>query len=60
MIAPYCEAESAEPLVRKLGLEAAKIWRAHYPDLIQRGSLVVANARDQSELRRFARLTVRP
>ena len=58
MIAPYCEAESAEPVVRDLGLEAAKIWRAHYPDLIQRGSLVVANARDQGELRRFARLTV--
>ena len=58
MIAPFCEAESAEPVVRDLGLEAADIWRAHYPGLIRRGSLVVANARDQSELRRFARLTV--
>ncbi len=58
MIAPYCEAEAAEPIVRDLGLAAARLWKRHYPDLIQNGSIVVASARDQSELRRFARLTV--
>ena len=58
MIAPYCEAESAEPIVRELGLEAAKLWKKFYPGLIRNGSLVVAGARDQGELRRFARLTV--
>lgn len=57
MIAPFCEAESAEPVVRDLGFAAADIWRAHYPDLIECGSLVVAQARDQSELKRFARMT---
>lgn len=58
MIAPYCEAESAEPIVRDLGLRAAKLWKETYPGLVQAGTLVVANPRDQGELRRFARLTV--
>ena len=57
MIAPFCESESAEPIVRELGFEAAALWREHYPGLIENGSLVVAGARDQSELKRFARLT---
>lgn len=58
MIAPYCEAESAEPIVRDLGLDAARLWKETYPDLKRNGTLVVAGPRDQSELRRFARLTV--
>lgn len=58
MIAPYCEAESAEPIVRDLGLRAAKLWKEIYPGLIHKGTLVVASPRDQGELRRFARLTV--
>ncbi len=58
MIAPYCEAESAEPIVRDLGLHAARLWRQFYPGLIENGTLVVAGARDQPELRRFERLTV--
>lgn len=58
MIAPYCEAESAEPIVRDLGLHAARLWRETYPGLVENGTLVVAGARDQAELRRFQRLTV--
>ncbi len=58
MIAPYCEAETAEPIVRDLGLEAARLWKEAYPGLIHNGTLVVASPRDQGELRRFARLTV--
>ena len=57
MIAPCCEAEAAAPIIRDLGFEAAEIWRKTYPDLITRGSIVVAGARDQGELRRFARMT---
>ena len=57
MIAPYCEAEAAPPVVRDFGLAAARIWRERFPGLIRNGTLVVAAARDQSELRRFARLT---
>lgn len=58
MIAPYCEAESAEPIVRDLGLAAARLWYETYPGLKRNGSLVVAAARDQAELRRFERVTV--
>ncbi|MGI9479723.1 MAG: FAD-dependent oxidoreductase [Hyphomicrobiaceae bacterium] len=58
MIAPYCEAESAEPIVRDLGLEAARQWKEIYPGLVHNGTLVVAGPRDQGELRRYSRLTV--
>ncbi len=58
MIAPYCEAETAEPIVRDLGLEAARLWKETYSGLVHNGTLVVASPRDQGELRRFGRLTV--
>lgn len=58
MIAPFCEAEAADPLVRDQGLTAARLWKETYPALVREGSLVVAPARDQSELKRFARMTV--
>ncbi len=57
MLAPYCEAEGAEPIVTELGLEALALWRATYPQLSIQGSLVVAGARDRPELLRFARMT---
>ena len=57
MIAPYCEAEAAPPLVRDYGLAAARIWRERFPDLVENGTLVLAAPRDLAELRRFARLT---
>lgn len=58
MVAPDCEVEAAPPLIRSLGQESRTLWRATYPDLINRGSLVVAGARDRGELIRFARLTI--
>ncbi len=57
MISPDCEAEAAAPLVRSLGHEGLEAWRRVYPGLIQNGSLVVAGARDQSDLIRFGRMT---
>ena len=45
MLAPWCEAESAEPLVTRLGQEALAYWPRHYPSTVQRGSLVLAHAR---------------
>lgn len=57
MLAPYCEAEAAEPIVRELGLRGLELWLEAYPEAVQRGSLVVAAPRDQGELTRFARLT---
>jgi len=57
MIAPFCESESAEPIITQLGLESAELWREAYPDLTEKGSLVVAPPRDIRELDRFARMT---
>jgi glycine oxidase len=57
MLAPYCEEEASAPIVRALGLEAMALWRKAYPGIIGNGTLVVAAARDRSELNRFARAT---
>lgn len=57
MLAPYCESEAAEPVVQSLGLRGLELWKAVYPGVVARGSLVVAAPRDQGELTRFARLT---
>ncbi len=55
MLAPYCEAEAAEPIVRDAGIEGLALWRAVYPGLIEAGTLVLAQTRDAGELKRFAR-----
>jgi glycine oxidase len=57
MLGPYCETEAAAPVIRDLGLRAIDIWRRIYPGTIMQGTLVVAAARDQGEVDRFARLT---
>ena len=57
MLAPYCEAEAAEPIVRDLGVEALALWRAAFPGATFKGSLVIAQPRDRAELLRFARMT---
>jgi glycine oxidase len=57
MLAPYCEAEAAEPVVRELGLRSLALWRDTYPGVTAKGTLVVAGTRDRAELTRFARMT---
>lgn len=57
MLAPDCEAEAAPAIVRDLGREGLALWRAAYPGVVNAGSLVIAAARDQSELVRFAKMT---
>ncbi|WP_347267547.1 FAD-dependent oxidoreductase [Paracoccus sp. (in: a-proteobacteria)] len=57
MLAPWCEAESAEPAVLRLGSSAAAWWQAQGAEVTWRGTLVLAPARDLTELDRFARLT---
>lgn len=57
MLAPWCESESAEPLIAELGVAAIPLWREIYPETRQQGSLVVAAPRDQPELGRFAAMT---
>jgi glycine oxidase len=57
MLAPYCEAEGAEPVIQDLGLASLALWKETYPGVIANGTLVVAGARDRAELERFARMT---
>ncbi len=57
MLAPWCEAESAEPLVVSYGVEALSYWTKDVPVATIHGSLVVAPARDRPDLIRFSRRT---
>ncbi len=56
MLAPWCEAEGAEPIVRDAGIAGLDLWRAAFPGIVEAGTLVLAQPRDLPELKRFARL----
>ena len=56
MLAPWCEFENAEEPVLRLGQQAIEWWNER-TRVERRGTLVVANARDLPDLRRFARRT---
>ena len=57
MLAPWCEAETSEPLIVRLGIRSLDLWREHFPHTPFNGSLVVAHPRDRSDFERFAKLT---
>src|SRR6201996_4729275 len=57
MLAPWCEAESSEPVIGRLGLRSLDLWKQHFPQTPFNGSLVVAHARDRADFERFAKLT---
>jgi glycine oxidase len=57
MLAPWCEAETSEPLISRLGIRSLELWRKHFPQTPFNGSLVVAHPRDRADFERFARLT---
>lgn len=57
MLAPWCEGESAEEPVIRLGQRAADWWEHHAGGVDRNGTLVVAPSRDRSELRRFGQRT---
>jgi glycine oxidase len=57
MLAPFCEGETAEPVVTRLGLRSLDLWREALPQTPFNGSLVVAHPRDRADFERFARLT---
>jgi glycine oxidase len=57
MLAPWCEAESSEPVIGRLGVRSLDLWRQHFPRTAFNGSLVVAHARDRADFERFAKLT---
>jgi glycine oxidase len=55
MLAPWCESETSEPIISRLGLRALDLWRRELPDTPFNGS--VAHTRDRNDFERFARLT---
>ena len=55
MLAPYCERESAEEPVERLGLTAIDWWDRHAGGVQHNGTLVLTLNRDRGELARFAR-----
>lgn len=57
MIAPWCELESAEPIVASLGQEALDFWVEELEIATRAGTLVVAPPREGAELIDFARKT---
>lgn len=71
MLAPWCELESAEPLIATLGIESMAFWgqqdqtdgvnsnnaTSTTSDEQAKGSLVVANARDTPDLVQFSTRT---
>lgn len=57
MLAPYCETETAAPVVLDLGLRSLVLWRNTFPAAIWNGTLVLAAARDKGELAHYARVT---
>ncbi|WGS22315.1 FAD-dependent oxidoreductase [Bradyrhizobium sp. ISRA463] len=57
MLAPWCEAEAAEPVIFRLGVRSLSLWHDHFPQTPFNGSLVVAHPRDRTDFERFARLT---
>src|SRR5581483_4513202 len=57
MLAPWCEAESAEREVVELGRGAVGWWEKRVSGVVRNGTLVVAAPRDTSEIDRFAART---
>src|SRR3979411_1252510 len=57
MLAPWCEAETSEPVISRLGIRSLDLWREHFPKTPFNGSLVLAHPRDRSDFERFAKLT---
>lgn len=57
MLGPFCEREVYAPVVRDLGLKSIDLWSNTFPGTVVRGTLVIAGARDKSEIDHFARTT---
>lgn len=55
MLAPFCEGETAEEPVVRLGQKAADWWERQGATVARRGTVVLTLGRDRRELDRFAR-----
>src|SRR3954451_8571613 len=56
MLAPWCEAETSEPLIGRLGIRSLDLWREHFPNTSFNGSLGVAHPRYRGDFEDFSRL----
>ena len=56
MLAPYCEAATADPAIIAPGLRGIDFWAERAP-VSRRGTLVLAAPRDAADLRQFAART---
>ena len=57
MLAPWCEGETSEPIIMRLGTRSLDLWREQLPETPFNGSLIVSHPRDRADFERFARLT---
>lgn len=57
LLSPWTESEACPDIVRDLGIVGLKEWCENYPGVCKRGTLTLAAARDEHELKRFARMT---
>jgi glycine oxidase len=54
MLAPWCELESGDPLIARLGAESIPWWQERFAGTLVNGTLVVAHGRDAADLTQFA------
>ncbi|MDI1286994.1 MAG: glycine oxidase ThiO [Reyranella sp.] len=59
MLAPWCERATTDAMVAERGAPSIDWWARHFPATVRKGSLVVAQSRDASDLTRFAQRTER-
>ena len=57
MLAPWCELESCDPLIARLGAESIPWWQERFAGTVVNGTLVVAHGRDAADLTQFAHRT---
>lgn len=57
MLAPWCELESSDPLIARLGAEGIPWWQERFCGTLANGTLVVAHGRDAADLAQFAART---
>ncbi len=57
MLAPWCEAEIAEPVIGRLGRRALEIWPDYTDTMVLNGSIVLAPPNDFVSLTRFSQRT---
>lgn len=57
MLAPWCEAEIAEPIISRLGRRSLEIWPDYTDTMVLNGSIILAPPNDSVSLTRFSQRT---